>query len=169
MHDVRPGQVVHDPVQTLESGYGNMNRSGYNLQTRSGVNAIASLNVDLGFITKGLSLKGLASFESRSNNVTTALKGFVTYKYERKPAGLDQPIYTFDGDNEEDDPLSLHRSTTSNYFLNMQMQLNYNRTFNSRHYVTGMVLFQRDLREMASGDIPLQYGGTVGTRYIRIR
>lgn len=159
VHDVRPGQVVHDPVQTLESGYGNMNRSGYNLQTRSGVNAIASLNVDLGFITKGLSLKGLASFESRSNNVTTALKGFVTYKYERKPAGLDEPIYTFDGDNEEDDPLSLHRSTTSNYFLNMQMQLNYNRTFNSKHYVTGMVLFQRDLREVASGDIPYNMVG----------
>ena len=94
VHDVRPGQVAVSYTHLTLPTNGNMNRSGYNLQTRSGVNAIASLNVDLGFITKGLSLKGLASFESRSNNVTTALKGFVTYKYERKPAGLDPVSYT---------------------------------------------------------------------------
>lgn len=159
VHEVRAGQVVHDPAQTLQSGYGNMNRSGYSLQTRSGVNAIGTLNVDLGFITKGLNAKGLVSFESRSNNITSALKGFVTYKYERHPSGLDEPIYTFDGDNEEDDQLSLGRSTSSNWFLNMQMQLNYNRTFNEKHDVTAMVLFQRDLREADGGDIPYNMVG----------
>ena len=159
VHEVKPGQIVHDPVQTVESGYGHMNRSGYRLDTRSGVNAIGSLNVDLGFITKGLSAKGLVSFESRSSNITSAVKGFVTYKYERHPSGLNEPIYTFDGDNEEDDQLSLGRSTSSNWFLNMQAQLNYNRTFNSKHYVTGMVLFQRDLRESSTGEIPYNMVG----------
>lgn len=159
VHAVRPGQVVLDPAQTLQSGYGNMNRSGYSLETRSGVNAIGTLNIDLGFITKGLSTKGLVSFESRSNNVTSALKGFVTYKYERNPSGLDEPIYTFDGDNEEDDQLSLGRNTSSNWFLNMQMQMNYNRTFNEKHDVTAMALFQRDLRESSGGDIPYNMVG----------
>lgn len=154
VHEVKPGQVVHDPAQTLQSGYGNMNRSGYSLQTRSGVNAIGTLNVDLGFITKGLNAKGIVSFESRSNNITSASKGFVTYKYERHPSGLDEPIYTFDGDNEEDDQLSLGRSTSSNWFLNMQMQLNYNRTFKEKHDITAMALFQKDLRESSSGEIP---------------
>ena len=154
VHAVRPGQVVHDPAQTLQSGYGNMNRSGYSLHTRSGVNATASLNFDLDFITKGLSARGLVSFESRSTNITSALKGFVTYKYERNPSGFDEPIYTFDGDNEEDDQLSLGRSTSSNWFLNMQVQMNYNRTFNEKHDVTGMILFQRDMREGNGGDIP---------------
>lgn len=178
VHEVRPGQVVHDPVQTLQSGYGNMNRSGYQLQTRSGVNAIATLNVDLAKLTPGLSLRGVVSFESRGTNTNTALKGFVTYKFDRKPTAvklngqdyiinlpdglttskgetfISHPIYTFDGDNEEDDQISLHRSSLSWWFLNMQAQINYNRTFADKHAVTGMVMFQRDLREVSSGDIP---------------
>lgn len=159
VHPVKPGQIIQDPVQTVESGYGHMNRSGYALTTRSGVNAIGTLNVDLDFVTKGLSAKALVSFESRSNNTISATKGFVTYKYERHPAGLTEPVYTFDGDNEEDDQLSLGRTTSSNWFINMQMQLNYNRTFNQKHYITGMVLFQKDQRESDSGDIPYNMVG----------
>lgn len=183
VHEVRPGQVLHDPVQTLQSGYGNMNRSGYNLATRSGVNAIATLNVDLARLTPGLSLRGIVSFESRGTNTNTAIKGFVTYKFDRKPTGVKvdgedyviqlpdglttskgsttiaHPIYTFDGDNEEDDRISLHRSTASWWFLNMQAQVNYNRTFADKHAVTGMVMFQRDLRENQGGAIPFNMIG----------
>ncbi len=183
VHPVRAGQVVHDPVQTLQSGYGNMNRSGYMLETRSGLNAIATLNVDLERLTKGLSLRGIVSFESRGRNRNTALKGFVTYKFDRKPTALKvdgadyiinlpdglttasgdnyiaHPIYTFDGDNEEDDQISLNRSTGSWWFLNMQVQANYNRTFADKHAVTGMVMFQRDLRENVGGEIPFNMIG----------
>lgn len=183
VHPVRAGQVVHDPVQTLQSGYGNMNRSGYMLETRSGLNAIATLNVDLERLTKGLSLRGIVSFESRGRNRNTALKGFVTYKFDRKPTAVKvdgndyiinlpdglttasgdnyiaHPIYTFDGDNEEDDQISLNRSTGSWWFLNMQVQANYNRTFADKHAVTGMVMFQRDLRENVGGEIPFNMIG----------
>jgi len=183
VYGVRPNQVLHDPVQTLQSGYGNMNRSGYKLETRSGVNAIATLNVDLAKLTPGLSLRGVVSFESRGTNTTSALKGFVTYKFDRKPTAVKlngedyiinlpdglttpngdnfiaHPIYTFDGDNEEDDELSLHRSTESWWFLNMQAQVNYNRTFADKHAVTGMVMFQRDLRENKKGAIPFNMIG----------
>lgn len=183
VNPVRGGQVVHDPVQTLQSGYGNMNRSGYQLATRSGVNAIATLNIDLAKITKGLSLRGVVSFESRGTNTNTALKGFVTYKFDRKPTAvkldgsdyviplpdglttnsgnnyISHPIYTFDGDNEEDDRISLHRSIVSWWFLNMQVQANYNRTFADKHAVTGMVLFQRDMRENSAGAIPFNMIG----------
>ncbi|MDD3077592.1 MAG: TonB-dependent receptor [Paludibacter sp.] len=159
VHAVRAGQVVQDPTQTVQSGYGNMNRSGYKLETRSGVNAISTLNVDLGFLTQGLSAKGLVSFESRGNDVIYALKGFVTYKFDRNPSGLDEPVYTFDGDNEEDDQLSLGRTSSSSWFLNMQAQLNYNRTFGEKHAVTAMALFQRDIRETSSGDIPYNMVG----------
>ncbi|MDE6628361.1 MAG: SusC/RagA family TonB-linked outer membrane protein, partial [Muribaculaceae bacterium] len=91
LNPVRPGQVVLDPVQTLQSGYGNMNRSGYKLDTRSGVNAIATLNVDLGRLTEGLSLRGVVSFESRGTNTNTALNGFTTYKFERNPSRIKDP------------------------------------------------------------------------------
>lgn len=158
-HPVRPGQVVADPAQTLQNGYGNMNRCGYRLDTRSGLNAIATLNIDLARLTPGLSLRGIASFESRGTSTNSGLKGFVSYKFDRNPGGLNHPIFTFDGDNEEDDRLSLYRSVSSRWFLNAQAQANYNRTFNSLHAVTGMVMFQRDIRENDGGDIPFNMIG----------
>ncbi len=159
-HDVVPGQVIQDPAQSLQPAYGLMNRAGYNLATRSGINAIGTLTIDLGFLTQGLSIKGLVSYQSRSSSNSWATKNFVVYQYERNPSGLDFPIYTFDGSDERDDALGLGRSVTSNWFLNLQAQVNYNRTFNKVHNVTGMLLFQRDKREGDSGDIPYNMIGT---------
>ena len=169
--DLRPsngGLIVKDPATTLESGYGHMNRSGYHLFTRSGLNAIGSVTVNLDALTKGLSLKGLASFESRGNAELWATRSFVTYGFERNPAGRvnpdnpDKPLigyYTFDGASDADSQISLGRSSRSWWFLNLQLQANYDRTFNDVHKVTGMVLFQRDLRENAGGDIPYNMMG----------
>lgn len=164
----RSGVVVKDPATTLESGYGHMNRRGYTLETRSGVNAIGSVTVNLDCLTKGLSIKGLASFESRGNATSAATRGFVTYGFERNPSGAVNPedpskpvigYYTFDGASDSDPEISLSRSSRSWWFLNLQAQANYDRTFNDLHNVTGMVLFQRDLRENQGGDIPFNMIG----------
>ncbi len=174
--DLRPakeGLIVKDPATTLESGYGHMNRSGYHLFTRSGLNAIGTVTVNLDFLTKGLSLKGLASFESRGNAELWATRSFVTYGFERNPSGRvhpdnpDKPLigyYTFDGATDADSQISLGRSSSSWWFLNLQLQANYDRTFNDVHKVTGMVLFQRDLRENSSGAIPFNMLG-VASRF----
>ena len=52
------GLSVEDPANNSLSAYPLINRSGYQLETRSGINVIGGVEIDLGFITKGLSVKG---------------------------------------------------------------------------------------------------------------
>lgn len=152
MRPARPDQVLHDPSQPTQSAFGNLNRRGYYLETRSGLNAIANLDVDLSFLTQGLSAKGLVSFESRNNSVMVANKSFVQYDFSRAASEIyDGPHYSFTGDDDEDSPISMSRGVDNEWFINMQAQLNYQRTFNKRHYVTAMILGQRDIRERKAG------------------
>ena len=46
-----PNRVVSDPLDPLESAYALLNRTGYNTETRSGLNAVTGVEIDLGFIT----------------------------------------------------------------------------------------------------------------------
>lgn len=144
---VRAGQVILTSAHAAQPAYGHINRSGYLLETRSGVDVTGNLNIDLGFLTQGLSMKGQASFQSRATNRTVGSKSFVIYKYERNDASHPTPYFLYDGDDDADAPLSVGRSVSSGWILNLQLQANYNRTFNEKHYVTGMVLLQRDLKE----------------------
>lgn len=148
-HSAREGLTVHDNSTSLNAGYGHLNRSGYRLTTNSGVNAIAQLSIDLSFLTKGLSLKGLVSFESRGTHTTVGSKTPVYYDYSRTPIEANpDPYYIFTGQDDEDTQVSLSYSNISNWFLNAQIQANYARSF-GKHDVSGMVLFQRDIREVS--------------------
>ncbi|WP_321438945.1 TonB-dependent receptor [uncultured Bacteroides sp.] len=144
---VRPGQVILTSASAAQPAYGHINRSGYQLETRSGVDVTGNLNVDLNFLTPGLSMKGQVSFQSRSINRTTGNKNFVIYKYERNDPSHPTPYYLYDGDDDADAPLSISRSVSSGWYTNLQFQTNYTRTFDEKHSVNGMVLVQRDIKE----------------------
>ena len=144
---VRPDQVFLSSINAAQPAYGHINRSGYQLETRSGVDVTGNLNIDLGFITQGLSLKGQLSFQSRSINTTTGSKSFTIYKYERNDPSHPIPYFLYDGDDDTDGLLSVSRGVSSGWFLNMQAQINYNRTFADKHAVGAMVLAQRDMKE----------------------
>ncbi len=150
----KAGQVLFDPAQSASSSYGQLNRSGYSLATNSGVNATANATLDMGFLTPGLSLKGQVSFISRSTSVTTAAKSFVLYYYTRETNDEQKvPYYTFKGQDDEDGQISLSKYTNSNWFLNAQLQLNYDHIFGKKHDVKAMLLLQRDKEEKASTDL----------------
>ncbi|MGN0232313.1 MAG: SusC/RagA family TonB-linked outer membrane protein [Muribaculaceae bacterium] len=150
-NQIKSGGIVKDNTTSINSAYGYLNRQGYQLITRSGVNAIAQLNIDLSFLTKGLSLKGLVSFESRGNSTVSGTRSFVQYEYTRKSTEEHpEPYFILSGDDDEDGRLSVSRGNTSNWFLNAQIQANYARTF-GKHDVSGMVLFQRDIKEVSEG------------------
>ena len=84
LSDMAPGMlIVEEANRNDPSPYGNLTRSGYEKQTRAGVNAIANLNVDLSFITPGLSTRGLVSFESKGNSYQRAEKDYATYYLDR--------------------------------------------------------------------------------------
>lgn len=162
-HYVKGNRVIQDDKLSLaQSAYGQLNRSGYKLLTEASANAIGTLNFNLDQVTKGLSARGLISFETYALQLTMGSKDFSGYRYNLNPGGYDHPVFTMEGNSEDDGQLALSRADQSRWFMNVQAQINYNRTFNNVHDVTGMVLFQRDEKENILGSIPYKMIGLAG-------
>lgn len=162
-HYVNGNMLVQDKDQSLaQMAYGQLNRSGYRLLVEASANAIGTLNFNLDGITKGLSARAVISFETYANQLTQGSRQFSGYLYDLHPGGYEYPVFLMQGDSEDDDRLILTRGDTSNWFMNLQAQVNYNRSFNKVHNVTGMVLFQRDDRENILGSIPYKMLGLAG-------
>lgn len=169
-HGVKPNHIVQDYESTLaQNCYGLLNRSGYKLLVEASANAIATVNFNLDAVTKGLSAKGVLSFETYSTELTLGTKSFAGYRYTLNPGGyktaangFPYPMFVREGDSEDDDQLNLSRADQSRWFMNAQAQINYNRTFNNVHNTTGMILLQRDEKENILGSIPYKMLGLAG-------
>jgi len=155
---VAPGQIVY-PTYLDRTAFEIMNRYGYRNEVRSNLNSSFGLDWDLAKITKGLSIKGMISYDSKS---TSAVQG---YKNERQygadvNTATDQLTYSVIRANES--LISISKGVDSRYNINMQGSINYNRTFGEKHTVTGMVMGQRDYWETPSAEIPYNVVGLSG-------
>ncbi|MFB9054642.1 SusC/RagA family TonB-linked outer membrane protein [Formosa undariae] len=134
--------------------YALMNFKGYNTQEKNNFSSTAFLDFDLGMITKGLSTKFMASFDTYSTSTLSASKSFNSYQYKvTEEETLQGDVYDAVSFTPESDiqlyTLSLSKSSGYYFKANYQWLLNYDRTFNNIHKVTGMVLAQRDNQEEA--------------------
>lgn len=155
--------VIHAPHLTqLQSGYALMNRSGQKMSVNSAVNGVGTLNIDLGKLTPGLSMRGVVAFETFAHSYTLSRKTFAAYTYDLEPANSDAPIMKLMYGDPNDGKVVMSRLDQSNWFVNLQAQINYNRTFNRIHNVTGMLLAQRDEKEDVAGSIPFKMIGLSG-------
>lgn len=146
-----PNRVVSDPLDPLESAYALLNRTGYNTETRSGLNAVTGVEIDLGFITPGLSTKGQVSYNTHARSSAVGSRNYIRYKYLKNANG--EYVYNLNsGDDDSESPLSMSRSIASGYVLNLQWQMNYARIFSEKHRVGAMLLAQRDYKEASEDD-----------------
>ncbi|SHE81511.1 TonB-linked outer membrane protein, SusC/RagA family [Mariniphaga anaerophila] len=146
-----PNRVVCDPNDPLRSAYALLNRAGYREDTNSGLNAVAGLDIDLGFITPGLSTKAQVSYDSHARSTIVGDHPYVRYRWIRN--GDDDYIYTLEGgDDDSEGPISVSKGTASGYFLNLQWQVNYQKLFGEKHRLGGLVLAQRDYKEASQDD-----------------
>ncbi|NRF40550.1 TonB-dependent receptor [Pedobacter foliorum] len=153
---VAPGQIV-DPGYLDRSAFEIMNRFGYRNEVRSNLNSTFGLDWDLGsFVTKGLSVKGMISYDSKSTTATQGAKTERLYLAVVNPE-TDQLSYATKRPDEQ--LLSLSKGADSRYNINMQASVNYSRTFAEKHDVTAMVLGQRDYWETTAGEIPFNVIG----------
>ena len=157
------GVVVHPPHLTnLQSGYALMNRSGQKMSVNSAVNGVGTLNIDLGKLTPGLSMRGVVAFETFAHSYTLSRKKWAAYTYDLSPKEFDTPVMQLMYGDQTDGKVVMTRADQSNWFINLQAQINYNRTFNRVHNVTGMLLAQRDEKEDVAGSIPFKMIGLSG-------
>jgi TonB-linked SusC/RagA family outer membrane protein len=123
-----------------------MNWYGYDLETRSNLNSSFGLDFNLDAITKGLSLKGMISYDAYGNNLARGNMQQSSYQAFVDPNTneLSFSVYELRPDN-----FSMSYSEGSRYNINVQGQLLYNRTF-GEHTVGGMLRGERDTWD--SGD-----------------
>ena len=131
--------------------YGNVNERGYYTEDSAKLNSSFNLSWNLSSITKGLSVDGMISYDA---NHISALKGARNYN----SAIFEVWEQTNQLTNEIEDLYSITPkeaymyqkmhyqkiSKANAYKLNVQARLDYKRTFNSKHHVSGLLLAQRD-------------------------
>jgi TonB-linked SusC/RagA family outer membrane protein len=131
--------------------YGLINCSGYSHQTGINLNVAYGMNLDLNFLTKGLSLKGVVGYEAN-------YKGTIT-------GSTDYSRYAPDGSTlfgtHVDLPLSLKKESDMRYFINFQGFVNYDRVFNKKHEINSFISYFNE-NMMKNGNLPYDRLSLIG-------
>jgi TonB-linked SusC/RagA family outer membrane protein len=159
-----PGDRPLDPTYLNSGHYMDrgaheiINWRGYLNETRANLNSTAGLNWDLSFLTKGLSVKGMISYDSWAK---TEVQGNYSRTTYRANVDINTDELAFSEAEVGANALSLSKSAQSRYTINVQGSLLYNRQF-GLHDVGGMILAQRDYWEATGADIPYNVLGLAG-------
>jgi TonB-linked SusC/RagA family outer membrane protein len=153
-YDVVGGIAITPENVSYKNPYAILNFTGYDTEEDNDFNSTAYIDLDLGWITKGLSTKVMASFDTYSTSTISASKSYNSYQFNiTEEETLDGEVYDDVSFTPEVDlqlyTLSLSKSSSYYFKANYQWIINYNRTFNKIHKVTGMMLAQRDHEEAA--------------------
>jgi len=157
--EVEPGQLL-EPAY-LNSGkfadrspFEIINYRGYEKETRANLNSSVGANLDLSFITPGLSMRGMMSFDSWSRTIIRGEQLAALY-IANVNASIDELSFAEFRMNPERLRL-VKTSLQSRYSINAQGSISYARKF-GLHDVTGMFTAQRDYFENNNSGIILPY------------
>ncbi len=118
--------------------------SGYRKYKQKYFQSSASLNFDFETVLpelKGLSAKALFSYDYRMDDNTIFRKEYYQYAYNKVTGLYDQKLYN------ESSPSQLRREHFSKQQKLAQFTLNYNRTFDEKHAVTGVLGWETQKRD----------------------
>ncbi len=153
-----PNDVYGQPLMGWNA-YEYVNTMGYTEMLNSNLNSTIGIDWDLGAITKGLSFKGMVSYDSYSS--TTTIGNCRTQRYALLP-GADANSFSYMLDDSQVYTLVLYTGASSWYKINAQAILMYNNSF-GKHTVGGTIVAQRDNWESAGvDDMPYNVLGVAG-------
>ena len=119
------GQVIATPQETNPT-YGLINRSGYRRQTSTNMNAILGLNVDLSFITEGLSTRASAMFDA---SALSNINGTATFeRWMRNDAAFPDSLAFIKQGPQLNTPLTLTKGVSYSYMSDFNWLMRYNKT-----------------------------------------
>ena len=97
-------QVVRSLRSRVQVGniYGDLNRRGYRQQTNSNLNSSVTLDWGLDFITKGLSTKIMAAFDTKSRTIRQGVRLYDQYDVHVATTPDDRCYYTEIQSNQND-------------------------------------------------------------------
>ncbi len=137
---------------------GRLAQGGYYRATNTINETNFIVDYKLGWLTEGLSAKGMVSFDYDSYYKRLFSADFATYELNDRDNYTQIDAYNrFNTDGE----LAYSKATSTTYKLYMEAQLNYARSFSAKHDVTAMVLYnQNDYRY--NSELAKRYQGLVG-------
>lgn len=171
MPSVVPGPLTPDGnvityADIDHPAYGLINRSGYTQQKRSNVLATYGMEQNLDFITKGLSVRAVASFDARTVNNLEASRDYEKYVQIINPnlQGADgrDSVYYRPFNNDQNTPLSIGGGRSFETLSNFQGFLNYSKSI-GKHDLTGMLLYQQQ-NNVINNELPFKLMG-VASRF----
>lgn len=139
--------------------YGMLNRTGFRNTMTSQVTTTLGAEQKLDFITKGLSLRAVASYDANSLNTQRRERTFQVYDAVRDPSAKDSLRYDILG-SSVNTPLVDKQIQSFNNLFNLDASVNYARSF-GLHDVGGMILFNR-YQKIINIQLPFNYVGLVG-------
>lgn len=138
--------------------WGRTTRSGYNLLYNRDISADVSLKRLLDKVTKGLWIKGLASFNSSLFAVTQRTKSFAVYQQTTNAQG--QPVYTKFGTDGVLGQTGTFNVPSRNLYT--ELSAGYSRSF-GHHAVQGLAMANLQEIFQANNNLPLIYKTLAGS------
>ncbi|MDP4205094.1 MAG: SusC/RagA family TonB-linked outer membrane protein, partial [Bacteroidota bacterium] len=157
------GSYAHMPGSQMNPWMASTH-SGYSLETENQIESTISLEQKLDFIAKGLSIKGLFSFDAYNDQLTVLRKHPTTYY----AMGRDEDGQLILKPEEGEDYVNLasesNISSRSNY---IETQANYLKTFADKHTISALILYnQRSSKYTPAysevGSLPYRTNGLAG-------
>ncbi|MDR2806141.1 MAG: TonB-dependent receptor [Dysgonamonadaceae bacterium] len=139
--------------------YGMLNRSGFRNTQTNQVTATLGVDQKLDFITEGLSMRAVVSYDAYSGNQQVRQRTYQLYEAVEDPSAPESVSYRPVG-MMTNSPLSDAQYQSFNNLFNLDASINYARTF-GKHDVTAMALFNRYQR-VVNIELPYNYIGLVG-------
>ncbi len=130
------------------SVYGDINRTGAQLETNTRLNNTFGMRQDMGKLVEGLSASAQLAFDIYSRGTQSRSRSYEAFEVVRLTAtnGVDSLGYSkVSGTNNT--TLSDGFNTFFYYMYNFRLGLDYMRTFNDKHSVSGMLNAERHMQQ----------------------
>ena len=157
--DLTPsGEIVTNTPDRVP--YGALNRTGYRITTNNQINSTVGLEQKLDFITKGLSARAIASYDSRATHIRGYRRSYQTYVAQlvKTAAGKDSVNYIAGPGSDSELSQQLTQSLQTSFDL--EASLNYSNSF-GKNAVTGLLLYKQN-QAIINNQVPYNYVGLVG-------
>lgn len=139
---------------------GALTESGYYDNFWNSTNGTIEVTHKLDFLTKGLKVRGLYTFENYGAINYVQRQGFTSFRYRKDPITGVETYTPFSQQTSLSRPTDPPNATGTRYFY-YNLQLKYDRSF-AKNNVSGMLLFNRNYRTVAA-NLPRVYEGFVAS------
>lgn len=163
------GSISALQSRLIDNPYGQLTQSGYQKQFSNNLTATAGFNLNMNFITKGLSAKARLSFDVNNFRNVTRDRSYDSYVYSINDTVTDLSKGTYYRINTGNSVLGYDVDANGDRRTLQELYLNYDRTFGP-HAIKALFLYNQQsfMDDVAKGTanaiaaLPYKYQGWVG-------